>query len=60
LEDLFFYDGLVIKVKLMQENTKIKLTLPPLDDGANFQSKVTDFFKIENQIEDMEMERAKE
>jgi hypothetical protein len=44
----------------MQENTKIKLTLPPLDDGANFQSKVTDFFKIENQIEDMEMERAKE
>ena len=43
----------------MQENTKIKLTLPPLD-GANFQSKVTDFFKIENQIEDMEMERAKE
>ena len=43
----------------MQENTKIKLTLPPLN-GANFQSKVTDFFKIDNQIEDLEMKRAKE
>ena len=59
LQDMIFYDGLVIKVKLMQENTKIRLTLPPLE-GTNFQSKVTDFFKLDNKIEDMELERAKE
>ncbi len=29
-------------------------------DGSNFQSKVTDFFKLDAQIEDLEMERAKE